>query len=417
MKALGGLFVTLVLCAPLAACQGLGTANPELPLWANHAGEALSVRMKRQLTARTRVVDEPYERATPAIDPWHRRVFVGSSDHGLYAVRAIDGSTLWRFETAGIVASEPLYDPREDVVYFGSNDGALYKLRAADGKMLWRFYSAAEITRVPVLDGDVLYVTNANDTLIAIDPRTGKHRWHQKQPSAGGMEIAGYAGVAVYGDKVFTAFSDGRVMAFRKRDGAPMWEARLTTAVEQTRDALSYWDADATPVVAVIDGEPLVFAASYEGGVFALGADSGMQHWHNDGATGVTELVLWQGPSRQPPKDGKAVTHQRLIASSGLTGVWALSPGDGAEQWRRDLPAGGVTRAVAWEGALLVGTTRYGVFLFNPLDGGVLDGVHSGGAFAGAPATFGRQSFILSSGGTLWGFEVTPPRSVAASGG
>ena len=93
----------------------------------------------------------------------------------------------------------------------------------------------------------------------------------------------------------------------------------------------------------------------------------------------------------------------------------SLSPKDGAEQWRRSLPAGGVTRAVPWQGALLFGTTRYGMFLVQPLDGGVLDGVHSGGAFAGAPATYGMQSFIMSSGGTLWAFEIQPPRPVVAS--
>jgi len=415
MRRVGLLILGAAMVASLAACRGFVPAKPELPLWANHPGEALSLRMKRQITAKSRVVDEPYERATPAIDPWHRRVFIGSSDHGLYALRAIDGSTLWRFETAGVVASEPLYDPVEDVVYFGSNDGALYKVRGADGKMLWRFYSAGEISRVPVLDGGMLYLTNANDTLIAIDAATGKHRWHQAHPSTGGMEVAGHAGVSVYRDKIYTAFSDGRVMAFRKSDGAPMWDARLTDAIEQTRAEVSYWDVDTTPVIAVVDGEPLVFAASYDGGVFALGADSGMQRWHNDGATGVTELLVWEGPSRQAPKDRKAVIHQRVIASSGLTGVWSLSPKDGAEQWRRSLPAGGVTRAVPWQGALLFGTTRYGMFLVQPLDGGVLDGVHSGGAFAGAPATYGMQSFIMSSGGTLWAFEIQPPRPVVAS--
>jgi len=48
----------------------------------------------------------------PEIDPEHNRVFVGTSDHGLYALRAGDGSTLWRYETMGLVQSEPLLQRR-----------------------------------------------------------------------------------------------------------------------------------------------------------------------------------------------------------------------------------------------------------------------------------------------------------------
>ncbi|MCU0693714.1 MAG: PQQ-binding-like beta-propeller repeat protein, partial [Polyangiaceae bacterium] len=132
----------LVLVGCDAAQRG---ANPEVPLWENRPGAVLSLLFQRPITVEGRTRDEAYERGRPAIDAAHARVFVGSSDHGLYALRADDGSTLWRFETLGAVQSEPLYEPREDVVYFGSNDGALYKVRAQDGRLLWRFMSSAEV--------------------------------------------------------------------------------------------------------------------------------------------------------------------------------------------------------------------------------------------------------------------------------
>jgi outer membrane protein assembly factor BamB len=98
-----------------------------------------------------------------------------------------------------------------------------------------------------------------------------------------------------------------------------------------------------------------------------------------------------------------------LIASSGTTGMWGLNLETGAELWRRDLPIGGVTGAEPWSGALLVGTTRYGLFLFHPLDGGVMDGFHSGGAFAGAAAAYGRRAYIITNEGTLFGLHIAPP--------
>ena len=68
-----------------------------------------------------------------------------------------------------------------------------------------------------------------------------------------------------------------------------------------------------------------------------------------------------------------------------------------------------MTAAEPWAGALLVGTTRYGIFLFHPLDGGVLDGLHSGGAFAGPPAAYERRAYLISNEGTLFSLFIHPP--------
>jgi len=404
-------------CASLvlgtAACDGLtSVANPEVPLWVNHPGNAMSIAEERELTANNRKVGEPYERGKPAIDSVHQRVFVGSSDHGLYALTAAGLDTIWRFETAGGVQSEPLYDLREDAVYFGSNDGALYKLRAADGEMMWRFATNAEVNEQPVLYGDTLFAVDANDTLVAIDPATGKMRWFRHRPPAAGMEIAGYAGALVHDDVVFTAHSDGLVVAYRTADGAEAWPTPVDLAADAEEIAggneVRYLDVDTTPVLGRVGETTVIHVASYEGGVYALDAKSGGRLWLNDGVKGVTELVMYEAPSR--PRPGTPTTmHRVLIASSGLTGLWGLDPETGEERWRRDMPTGGVTAAEPWSGALLIGTTRYGLFLVHPLDGGVIDGLHSGGAFAATPAAHGRHAYALSNHGKLFALTITPP--------
>jgi len=155
---------------------------------------ALTLVSQSQLTFEGRNFDEAYEHGRPTLDPSMRRVFVGSSDHGLYALRAHDGTVLWRFETMGAVQCEPLYDPSDDSVYFGSNDGALYKVSAQNGKLQWRFMSASEVQRKPVLHQGKLYFSNANDTLVALDPKTGQMIWNYHRAPVGGMSVAGYAG-------------------------------------------------------------------------------------------------------------------------------------------------------------------------------------------------------------------------------
>jgi outer membrane protein assembly factor BamB len=399
-----------------AGCDSLRTSGgaPDAPLWLHHPGSALSIEVRRVVTAETRKEGEKYERGRPEIDPPHRRVFVGSSDHGLYALRAEDGVTIWRFETLGPVQSEPLYDGSEDVVYFGSNDGALYKVRASDGELLWRFSTNAEVARRPVLRDGVVYVVNANDTLIAIQAKTGALKWHQHRTPAFGMEVAGYAGPAVGQDKVYAAFSDGVVSAFALDDGSEQWPSiDLAAEAEQSAggDVPRYLDVDTTPVLGRITSGQVVFVASYAGGVFALDAENGSRAWVNDKAIGVTELLLWEQPAHLSRSGDGAQTPARriLLASSGRTGLWALDPNDGRTLWRRNLPEGGITAPVPVLGALLVGTTRYGIFLFSPLDGSLIDGIETGNGFAMTPAAYGRRAYVMTNGGQLLGLQVQPP--------
>jgi outer membrane protein assembly factor BamB len=202
---------------------GNDRVNAGVPLWLNRPSGALSVIFTKPLTAQTRAVGEPSERGKPEIDPVRGRVFVGTSDHGLYALRAGDGSPIWRFETLGPVQSEPLYDGELDAVYFGSNDGALYAVHASDGHLIWRFDSGGEVARKAVRVGETLFFANASDNLFAIDRRSGKALWHIHRSSALGMEISGYAGPAVDRGAVFFAFSDGHVGAYDQHDGSERW--------------------------------------------------------------------------------------------------------------------------------------------------------------------------------------------------
>lgn len=416
MRRLGWLSAALpALLLGAMGCDSLRALGaPEAPLWLHHPGSALSIELRRTVTAETRKLGEKYERGRPEIDPAHRRVFVGSSDNGLYALRASDGATLWRFETMASVQCEPLYDAADDAVYFGSNDGALYKVRAVDGRLLWRFNTSAEVARRPVLRDGIVYVVNANDTLVAIDATTGALRWHQHRTPAFGMEVAGYAGPALGRDKVYTAFSDGTVGAFSLEDGSEQWPTvDLAAEAEQTSgpDVPRYLDVDTTPVVGRISSGEVVFVASYAGGIFALDAENGTQAWRNDKATGLTDLLLWEQPEHAPRSgSGPAIPARKiLLGSSGLSGLWALDPNDGRTLWRRNLPEGGITAPVPFAGALLVGTTRYGLFLFSPLDGAMIDGIATGSGFAMTPAAYERRAFVLTNGGQLLGVHIQTP--------
>ncbi len=421
-----GVVVLGALGALVPACGTAEMANdrvsPETPLWFHRPNGAMHVTIDRPLTAPSRVVGEEYERGRAEIDPARGRVFVGSSDHGLYALRASDGSTLWRFETLGIVQSEPLYDREMDVVYFGSHDGGLYAVRAADGSLLWRFNTSAEVGRKAVLGGETLFVANGADQLFAIDRRTGKQLWQVHRTPALGMEIAGYAGPALDRGLVFMAYSDGHVIAYDPRDGSERWTpVDLSADAEQTAgDAPRYLDVDTTPVPDDLPNGRVVYVASYAGGVFALDAQTGARVWMNEKATGVTDLTVWREPAHAPnpsgPDRGGPMVPERkmLLGSSAVSGLWALDPASGRMLWRLPVPEGGITAPVAVSGAILVGTTRYGMFLMSPLNGKVIDGFDRGTGFAQTPAAFGDRAFFMTNAGTFLGVQIERPLRAAS---
>ena len=219
--------VALAACVlATSACTTLTTGdriNPETPTWFSRPSGDMNLLFRRSLTIEGRKVGEDYEHGRPEIDVAHNRIFVGSSDHGLYALRAFDGSSYWRFETAGMVQSEPFYDAELDVVYFGSNDGAMYAVRAADGGLVWRFNTGTEISKRAVLYGDLLVFVTSADMVFAVDRNTGKMKWQARRTPALGMEIGGYSGPALDGTRVYVAFSDGHVGAYDVRDGTEKW--------------------------------------------------------------------------------------------------------------------------------------------------------------------------------------------------
>lgn len=414
-RVLGGRYVLagLVTLALTGACSSLRSgANPEGPNWKRHASWSMHLVFDREIVAEGRRVGEPYQRGQPEIDAAGMRLFVGSSDHGLYALRAGDGDPIWRFETLGFVQCAPLYDPEENVVYFGSNDGALYKVDADTGALRWRFMTNAEIARRPVLSQGVLYAANANDTLMAIRAKDGELLWSQHRTPAAGMEVAGYSGPAVAGGKVFMGFSDGTVTAFDTETGEERWQPLdLSAEAEQLLGEVpQYLDVDTTPIATQLDVGPAVIVASYEGGVYALDADAGTQLWSNTELSGVYDITLWEQPAYKPRNGGAEVPAQRLLlAASGTSGLWALEPDTGDQVWRRSLPNGGVSAPVPILGALMVTTTELGVFLLSPRDGSLIDGIHLAYGASSTPAVYGTRAFILSNTGHLFGLQVARP--------
>ena len=129
-------------------------------------------------------------------------LYIGSSDHFLYALDAATGALKWKFKTGGRVTSSPAVSG--GVVYLGSYDSNFYALDAATGALKWKFQTAGErrfaathlhgaqpaaetmpdpfdlYLSSPVVWNGAVYFGSGDNNIYALDAATGALKWKFK---------------------------------------------------------------------------------------------------------------------------------------------------------------------------------------------------------------------------------------------
>lgn len=154
-------------------------------------------------------------------------VFVGNDGHHRSALHAIDpatGTIKWKFTVPNQIFSTPAV--RDGVVYFHSRDDHVYAVRAADGTLLWKTPAPApqnwiavyqDLTKSsPAVDAERVYV-GIDTELVALDRTTGKTTW--KAPTGRKVDSS----PLVVGPTVYVGSDDKRFYAFEARTGKQLW--------------------------------------------------------------------------------------------------------------------------------------------------------------------------------------------------
>lgn len=213
-------------------------------------------------------------------------VYVGALNQAVYALRASDGSLLWRYTIAGAASDTPplvvhgiVYINATALQDNGSQIGAVYALRANDGSLLWRFTRDSSVNP-PVVSNDVAYIASGDGVISALRANTGSLLWRST--------VSGFVNgppllvnATLYISTRASASSDngqGHLYALRASDGVLLWRFSGTGPIS-------------TP--AVIDG--IVYLSS-EYGLAALHASDGSPLWqYAPAATAFSSLVVSNG--------------------------------------------------------------------------------------------------------------------------
>jgi len=269
----------LVFCSPVFAQDAMFRGNPQHT--GVYSGPAISKfsKIKWQFHTKGQVL------SSPAIAGG--TLYVGSSDHFLYALDAATGSVRWKFKTEGRITSSPAVS--DGVVYFGSFDGNFYAVDAASGQLKWKFKTAGErryaathlhgaepaaetmpdpfdfYLSSPVVVNGAVYFGSGDTNIYALDAASGNLKWKFKT----GDVV--HASPAIADGTLFVGSWDSYFYALDAATGKEKWRFKTGD------DAEIHNQVGIQSSAAVADG--VVYFGCRDSKFYAVDAVTGKQIW------------------------------------------------------------------------------------------------------------------------------------------
>ncbi len=246
----------------------------------------------------------------------------------LYALRASDGSLIWKYATNGYTNTPEVTN---GVVYIASGAVTLAALRATDGHQIWKHSIDANMAQSLQLVNGVLYTTV---TKITLPPSA-----HTANPLQGATDIGALLWSTLQNAPAVKTVplkqGTSSVYAIRASDGAILWHYPMNNG----GDSWASWFSVENGVVYASDTIPTNGTGAGE--LFALQSSNGS--------------VLWYDKLNASPSGALLANGIIYLSSSGdYSGVeYAVRASDGSLLW--DYPLSGA----AFNAPSLVGNTVY----------------------------------------------------------
>src|SRR5258706_3801162 len=126
-------------------------------------------------------------------------VYMGSDDLYMYALKASDGTLLWRYHTGYMGANITHPAVVNGIVYFGSGDDNVYALKASTGTLIWLHQTGGYVSSAPAVVNGVVYVGSDDDYVYALKASTGALIWRYKTGNSVEYDPAVVNGVVYIG--------------------------------------------------------------------------------------------------------------------------------------------------------------------------------------------------------------------------
>ena len=176
------------------------------------------------------------------------------------------------FLTGGVGAGEGL-------VLVGTTSGEVVALDAGDGGERWRAEVSSEVLARPAAAGGIVAVHTGDGRITALEADDGAMRW-TFDTQVPVLTLRGTAAPVVRDGLVYAGFATGKIAAVRVEDGQPVWEQRVM--LPEGRSELSRMvDVDSTPLVL----GNVIFAVSFQGRLKAFRRSDGAPIWQQEASS------------------------------------------------------------------------------------------------------------------------------------
>lgn len=147
----------------------------------------------------------------------------------------------------------------EGVVYVGLASGAVYAVDALTGQDLWRFDADRDVWAAPLVADDTVFVAALDHTLYALDAASGEPRWSKDL----GAALAGTPSISSNGETIFVGTFGSQLLALDTANGNERWSKATTNWV---------WSGPALD-------NGVIYFADVAGTVYAVEAATGEDVW------------------------------------------------------------------------------------------------------------------------------------------
>jgi len=326
----------------------------------------------------------------PAID--NGLVFAASHKGELVAVSLESGKHVWLKKLKLPLSAGP--GAGFGMVVVGTSKGAVVAFEGSTGKQLWRTQVNSELLSAPAIGENVVAMRSVNGRLHGFNSQTGKEMWSVEQ-QVPRLSLRGTATPIIAKDVAISGFDNGKIMAVSLSNGDTVWDTALASPHGRTElDRLVDIDS---PVRVVGDN---VFAAGYQGRTAMLALDSGQIWWSHDMSS----------------YRGLAADDENIYVTQSDGVIVAMRQRDGSEVWRNEkVERRALTAPVVIDSAVAIADYQGYVHFLDKKTGELVARVKvSKQRVSSAPAAFGNTVVVLTDGGSLAAFRVTPPASNAA---
>jgi outer membrane protein assembly factor BamB len=121
----------------------------------------------------------------------------------IFAIDKTNGKEIWRYKPTGSPETNPIVE--NCIIYFGCDDSNLYALNAITGELIWKFdignqsgYDPDHIPSSPAITNGVLYVVNDKGFVFAIDLKNGHQIWKLQATKAINSAVTVFDGYLFY---------------------------------------------------------------------------------------------------------------------------------------------------------------------------------------------------------------------------